>query len=401
VTGPLLHDPRTRIALLAAGLLIAFGAGWVFASARGDGSTAPAAASSDQPSAVPSTGPSPVGSTITTPTASASVPTSAAALATPTTGADSVTTRPSGTVPDAPIARFSCPTATVQVSTAAELISALRGARPGTVIQLHDGVYSGEFTATASGTKAAPIYLCGSRAAILQGDGFKGGYVLHFNGAAHWRVAGFTVLNGQKGVMVDAGTDLGLQGLLVEQIGDEAVHLRRNSTDNVVRGLTIRNTGNRKPKFGEGIYVGSATSNWSQLTGGQPDHSDRNFVLDNVISATTAESIDVKEGTSDGVIAGNTFDGAALSGADSWVDIKGNGWLIAGNRGRTSTKDGFQTHVILDGWGDDNLFTDNQADLNGGSGVGYYLHRQLSNEVNCTNTVSGASGGLSNFPCTR
>ena len=36
------------------------------------------------------------------------------------------------------------------------------------------------------------------------------------------------------------------------------------------------------------------------------DASDRNLVLDNAVSANTAASVDLKEGTSDGVVAGNT-----------------------------------------------------------------------------------------------
>jgi hypothetical protein len=380
---------RSRPVLIAVALLIAFGAGWALSSARHPGTTSVS-------------GPPPGSSTspISPPTPAAPTPSATPTPLVTSTEAVAPVTQPDSGEPRAPIARFSCPATTVTVSTGSELAAALNSATAGTVVHLNDGVYSGEFTATASGTRGRPIYLCGSRAAVLQGEGFKGGYVLHFDGAAHWRASGFTVSNGQKGVMVDGGTDLGLQGLLVEQIGDEAVHLRNNSTSNVVRGLTIRNTGNRKPKFGEGVYVGSAKSNWSQITGGQPDRSDRNFVLDNVISATTAESVDVKEGTSNGVVAGNTFDGAALSGADSWVDIKGNGWLVTGNHGRTSAGDGFQTHVILDGWGDANVFTGNRADLNGGSGVGFYLHRQLSNRVSCDNKVSGGSATLSNFPCT-
>jgi hypothetical protein len=386
---------QPRLALIAIGLLLAFAAGWAVSSAR-HSSTAPAAAQ------VPPSSPASSINPTNTPTPTPTPTLTSTETPAPVTG-------PSARTPTAPIAKFTCPATTVTVSTSAELADALNQATAGTVVHLNDGVYSGEFTATASGTRAEPIYLCGSRAAVLQGEGFKGGYVLHFDGAAHWRVSGFTVSNGQKGVMVDGGTDLGLQGLLVEQIGDEAVHLRKNSTGNVIRGLTIRNTGNRKPKFGEGVYVGSAKSNWSQITGGRPDHSDHNFVLDNVISATTAESVDVKEGTSDGVVAGNSFDGSALTGADSWVDIKGNGWLISGNHGRSTPGDGFQTHVILNGWGDANRFTGNRADLDGGSGVGYYLHRQLSNKVSCTDTVSGGSGSgsgsgsaeLSNFPCTH
>jgi hypothetical protein len=305
---------------------------------------------------------------------------------------------PPSAAPSSPIAPFFCPPATVQVTNGAELAGALANPHPGDVIWLRDGVYDGNFTSTGRGTPQAPISLCGGPGAVLQSDGYKGGYVLHFDHAADWRVAGFTVRSGQKGVMVDAGTRIALQGLLVEDVGDEAVHLRANSTDNVVRGLTVRNTGNRREEFGEGIYIGTAKSNWGSVTDGLPDRSDRNFVLDNTISATTAESIDVKEGTSGGVLAGNSFDGTGMSSADSWVDVKGSGWLITGNRGHVSPKDGFQTHVILPGWGEANLFTGNLADLGGGPGVGFYLHKQLTNRVSCTNISPGTP--LSNLPCT-
>lgn len=365
----------TGIGLVAALVLLSFLAGWALGSGETD----------DEPAKVATSSTESTGSTELPTKPSASVP-KAAAL-------------PSGTVPKAPIGKFACPAATIEVTNANQLTSALENAEPGAVIHLADGVYEGEFKTTARGTAAAPIHLCGGRAAILQGEGFKGGYVLHFDNAAYWQVNGFTVRSGQKGVMVDTGTRIALQGLLVADIGDEAVHLRNNSTDNVVRGLTIRNTGNRRDKFGEGVYVGTAVSNWPTITNGQPDKSDRNFVLDNVISETTAESIDIKEGTSNGVVAGNTFDGSRLSGADSWVDVKGNGWLIAGNRGRTSPEDGFQTHVVAEGWGDANFFTGNMADLDGGSGVGYYLHELGTNKVSCNNKATGASGGLSNHPC--
>ncbi|MGH9187273.1 MAG: hypothetical protein ACRD0U_15885 [Acidimicrobiales bacterium] len=56
----------------------------------------------------------------------------------------------------------------------------------------------------------------------------------------------------------------------MSDIGDEAIHLRAFSTDNLAIGNTIRNTGLRRDKFGEGIYVGSAVSNWEKHSGGEP-----------------------------------------------------------------------------------------------------------------------------------
>ncbi|MET9554534.1 hypothetical protein [Streptomyces sp. NPDC006645] len=53
------------------------------------------------------------------------------------------------------------------------------------------------------------------------------------------------------------------------------------------------------------------------------DASDRIHVLDNRIGPNVAaEGIDIKEGTNDGVVRGNTFNGTGITGqnsGDSWV----------------------------------------------------------------------------------
>jgi len=214
----------------------------------------------------------------------------------------------------------------------------------------------------------------------------------------HWRLVGFTVTNGQKGVMADSTVGSVVQGLTVHDIGDEAIHLRANSTDNVVLNNTISKTGLRRDKFGEGVYVGSAVSNWCTVNDCQPDRSDRNVVKGNKMSQVTSEAVDVKEGTTGGLVEGNTFDGSALTGADSWVDVKGNNWLIKGNSGVKTTKDGFQTHQILKGWGDNNLFTGNIATVDG-PGLAFALRPSVANVVACDNKFTGAGEGLSNIPC--
>jgi hypothetical protein len=213
-------------------------------------------------------------------------------------------------------------------------------------------------------------------------------------------LSGFAIQNGQKGLMADATTFSLIDGLTVSQIGDEAIHLRGFSTDNTVSNNRVSDTGLRKPKFGEGIYLGTAESNWCDISECEPDRSDRNVVRGNSISGTTSESIDIKEGTSDGVIEDNRFDGSAITAADSWVDVKGNGYLIRGNSGTNSPGDGFQTHEIIDGWGTDNTFRDNSAEVNG-PGHGYALKPVRGNVVDCSNTASGGAEGLSNVSCTR
>jgi hypothetical protein len=294
-----------------------------------------------------------------------------------------------------------CPTPTTIVSTARELVAALSGAHPGDVIALLPGVYSGQFTAERSGTSTAPIWLCGSPDATIDGGDISKGYALHLNAASYWHLDGFTVRGGQKGIVADGSSWDVIENLDVSQVGDEGIHLRANSTNDLVQSNTVSHTGLLKAKYGEGIYVGSAKSNWCSVTNCQPDKSDNNTIRSNRVSFTSAESVDIKEGTTGGKLLDNSFDGTGMveSGADSWVDVKGNSWTIDGNRGVGSVNDGFQTHQILDGWGDRNVFSNNTATVNG-PGYGFHLAPALNNVVECNNVVTGAARGTSNISCT-
>lgn len=288
----------------------------------------------------------------------------------------------------------------VPVADADQLTEALAGAAPGAVIALSSGTYRGSFVARTPGTADAPITLCGPPDAVLDGGPVDAGYTLHLDGVAHWQVRGFTVRGGQKGVMLDASQRVLLEGLLVEGSGDEAVHLRRASSDNVVRGLTIRDTGLRRAEFGEGVYVGSAESNWCELTACGPDRSDRNTVEGTTVSRTTAESVDVKEGTTGGKVRGNRFDGAGMTAADAWVNVKGNAWTITGNTGIDSPEHGFRVIEVLDGWGLDNVFTGNSSTVNADGYAIDVTRNDDRNRVSCDNTAVGAGMGLTRNGCT-
>ncbi len=182
----------------------------------------------------------------------------------------------------------------VDVSTAAQLQQALAMAQPGDLIALADGIYRGSFVATASGAADAPITLCGSRAAILDaGPLDKDGpvtYGFHLR-ADHWALIGFTVRNARKGIVTDGASHNRLRGLEVYQIGDEGIHFRAASSDNLLEESWVHDVGLISAQYGEGVYLGSAHSNWGRHSGGQPDTSDRNQVLNNLIGPnTTAES---------------------------------------------------------------------------------------------------------------
>lgn len=286
----------------------------------------------------------------------------------------------------------------VNVSNGSQLGAALQNAQAGDEIRMADGVYAGRFVISRSGTGVAPIVLTGSRNAVIDGQGTASGRAVQLQ-ADHWRLVGFTVTNGQKGIMALGAHHTIIDGVRVHRIGDEAIHFRDNSTDNTVQNSEISDTGLREPGFGEGIYFGQAVSNWPS---GQPDRSDRNKAIGNSIGPNVrAEALDLKEGTTGGEVRGNTFDGAGMSGAnfaDSWIDAKGNGYQITGNRGTTSRLDGFQTHVAVSGWGNNNVFSGNTADVRAG-GFGFNVASASTGNVVCSNnTVTNAGSGAANVP---
>lgn len=300
---------------------------------------------------------------------------------------------------------------TVQVRDSAGLSAAIADAKPGDTIQLADGTYSGKlavgnysgsFSIVKSGTAGAPIKLTGSRNAIIDGDGPKGRYGIYIVNASYWNISGITITNAAKGIVLDGSNHVVLDGLRVHSIGDEAVHFRAFSSDNVIKNSIIEKSGVRQPQYGEGVYIGSAKSSWGTHTDGKPDKSDRNQVINNTISNTGAENIDIKEGSSNGVITGNHFDAIGMSGenfSDSWIDVKGNGYTISNNSGVVTGaavfQDGFQIHQALAGWGNNNVFHNNNLNLNNAPGYGFYMQKGVTDNVlSCDNTVTGAKSGF-------
>jgi hypothetical protein len=289
-----------------------------------------------------------------------------------------------------------------QVSTASQLSHALAAAVPGTTIVLAPGIYAGRFTGSGSGTATQPITLCGPRSAVIDGGAINSGYTFHLDHANWWRLEGFSVEGGQKGVITDASSHVLITGLYVHSVGDEAIHLRDFSSYDTVSHDLVRDTGGSSSFYGEGIYVGSAHKNWCRYSGCQPDGSDYDVIIDNDVAQTTAENIDIKEGTVGGLISGNHLNGTGMdpSSATSWVNVKGNDWKVSGNTGIDSVKDGLSDHQVYPGWGLNNVFTTNVLTVNG-PGYGIYVQsKRLASVVGCSNQATGAPLGLSNMACT-
>jgi hypothetical protein len=290
--------------------------------------------------------------------------------------------------PPAPADSPPAPLRVVDVHDSVSLKDALADARAGDAIHLADGTYQGQFTVGQSGTAQAPITLYGSRRAVIDGEGIRKGRTIELT-ASYWHLRGFTITNGQKGLMALGAQHTIVDGLLVHTIGDEAIHFRDNSSDNIIRNNEVRDTGQRRPGFGEAIYLGQAVSNW---TAG-PDRSDRNKVLNNLLGPNiAAEQVDIKEGTTGGEVIGNVFDGRGQIGensGESWINAKGNDYLIADNTGSAAHASGFKTRVQADGWGCGNTFQNNS-----GSVAPYQVSQGWAFDIHDKNTRTG----LSNVP---
>jgi hypothetical protein len=307
------------------------------------------------------------------------------------------------------VSGFALQAQTINVGTATQLQNALNTATAGQTIMLADGIYSksGGFIipANINGTSSNPITLKGSVRAIITANNLSSGYGLGLKGNTYWILDGFTIYNSAKGVVLDSSHHNTIKNIHVNKIGDEGIHLRSYSSFNSVDNCFIDSTGQTSPGFGEAIYIGSAVSNWPTYSKGNADTCNYNSVTNNSFGDhVSSENIDIKEGTTGGRIAFNTFNGTGLNNqnsADSWIDVKGNYYTIECNTGSNTIADGFQTHILVAGWGDYNTFSSNTLSVTS-SGYGILITTSSSkgtashNMVCSTNSISGTNNGLTN-----
>ncbi|PPK91972.1 chondroitinase B-like protein [Kineococcus xinjiangensis] len=292
------------------------------------------------------------------------------------------------------------------VRTVEEIRNAVATAKPGDVITVADGEYTirPRLVVSANGTAAAPITLRGSRAAVIRSTSTGGDYGMHVTGD-HWRIEGLTVAHATKGIVLDQSVGTVIDRVEVHDIGHEGVHFRWCSSDGKLINSYVHDTGRTNAGYGEGVYVGSANSNWSKYAcvDGR-DNSERVLIENNVFRNIAAEGADLKEGTESGTLRGNLFDNVGFSGAnsaDSAVDAKGNGWLIERNTVRNGTGsflDGYQTHSVYTGYGVGNVFRGNTVEGRV-PGWGFGIYPARSNTVACDNSAPQAAKGLASVPC--
>lgn len=298
------------------------------------------------------------------------------------------TASPSGSPAAGPPSTVAGPPKEIAVSTTEGLRAALAAAGPGQTIAMADGLYAGNFTVSTSGTASQPITLKGSASAVLTSTS----YGLHVQGS-YWRLTGFTVTRSLKGIVLDGANHNVIDSVTVHDIQQEGVHLRRNSSDNVLRGLKVYNI----PQ--SGVIIGQNAGGW---TNGVPDRSERNTVTASTFGpGITSRHIQIYEGSTGDALTDNTFNGAGITQGGTWVDIRGNNVGVAGNTGTAAPEDGFQTHTVDGGWGCGMDFHNNYLDVRA-SGYGFRIDNRTgcANTVRANNTVLNAGSGIANIAVT-
>lgn len=285
--------------------------------------------------------------------------------------------------------------ATVNCSTASCLTTALANAVAGDRIILAAGTYTGTFVSGVNGTSSSPIIIesaSSTNKAILNGGGTSSGYTLHLTGN-YTQVKNLKITNAKKGIMIDNANNGLIDGVEVYNIGEEGVHYRDGSSNNIIQNSSVHDTGLVTADYGEGVYVGSDVGKWGTYI----KEADNNRITNVTIGPNvTAESIDIKEGTTGTIVENSTFNGTGISGAnaaDSFMDVKGNNSIIRNNtvnrNGNSIIVDAFQVHERSPGWGFNNDFYNNTANLDSGTPNVVLVNGGSAKACNNTRTPAG------------
>jgi len=280
---------------------------------------------------------------------------------------------------------FDTQAARVDVYSGEELQQAIQTAVAGDEIVLQAGGYesvatgslsgfsNAHYFGSANGTVQKPITLRSASATnrqVLRGATYDKKIGLYITGD-YWIIKDIEVTNSAKGIVLDNSNRSIIDNVVVHNIGEEAIHLRDNSSNNLVKNSKVYNTGLKSPGTGEAFYVGSHPGSDDGKGYVYGAACNNNVIGGNTIGpGIAAEHIDIKEGTSGTVFEFNTMNGVGISGqnsADGFIDIKGKNALIRGNKayrnGESNIKHAFETHSEAD----NNTFIGNQVDLDGGN----------------------------------
>lgn len=267
-------------------------------------------------------------------------------------------------------AEISAQSTEILVTDTASLLTALASASAGDEIVLREGVYQSEtsswkaFSAQADGTEKQPIILRSEdpeHPAEICGKAFSSQCALYITGS-YWEIRDLMISSACKGIFLAKSEHSIISGCEVSGIGDEGIHIIDNSSYNLVEDCRIHDTGLLNPKYGEGVYIGSA-KNATDYGFDCHYNTVRGCAFGPNVAA---DHVDIKEYTVGTLVENCTFDGTGIqgqNGGDSFVEIKGNYAVVRNNVGYRNGCEkqlyGFDLNMQTDGWGQYNQIYEN------------------------------------------
>ncbi len=264
----------------------------------------------------------------------------------------------------------SAQTTQIPVTDSESLLAALSSVSAGDEIILREGIYEAQgsgwrpFAAQADGTEEKPIILRSEdpeHPATICAKSFSSQCALYITGS-HWVIRDLKISTACKGIFLAKSEHSVISNCEVFDIGDEAIHIIDDSSYNLVENCRIHDTGLLNPKYGEGVYIGSAMN--ATEYGFQCHY--------NVVRGcrfgpnVAADHVDIKEYTIGTLVESCIFDGTGMqgeNGGNSFVEIKGNQAVVRGNTGCRNGCEkqlyGFDLSEQLEGWGQNNQIYDN------------------------------------------
>jgi len=174
--------------------------------------------------------------------------------------------------------------------TAAKALSVVR---PGQTIVFGAGNYPPLVISGKNGVNEAPITIRAARNAIFSSGRFDAGASVSIRDSSNVILDGLVATRSLFGIMSERVRNVSIQNSHVHNIGQEAIHVRYQSSYVLISGNRIHDTGMRGgtyARYGEGVYVGYGAP------GGERDGTHHVAVHKNEIFRTSAEAIDLKRG---------------------------------------------------------------------------------------------------------
>lgn len=262
---------------------------------------------------------------------------------------------------------------------------------PGDSLFLADGIYFQDFITRKNGLENAEIIISGSEKAIIKGTG-KIGRIIEINHSFNV-LQGFTVdglvgdskeeknyrdkliyIQGKepkKGV-----TGVKILNMHLKNAGGECVRIKYFSQKNEIAYNKINGCGafdfifSGGGKNGEGIYIGTApeqTDDDKNPTS-DVDHSDNNWIHDNVIDTQGNECVDIKEGSSGNLVENNRCTGQKDKDSAGF-DSRGSGNIFLKNESFGNLGSGIRLGGDKKTDGIDNIIKDNYLHDNQNGGI--------------------------------